>query len=86
MVAVGVSLASHHLSYPQSFQSTLDRLHLLDTAHLQSLAGKGSSHLVGRQIKVNIVFQPFVRDIHIKYLIMYTHLKIDAKLQKKIHF
>ena len=83
MVAVGVSLASHHLPYPQSFQSTLDSLHLLDTAHLQSLAGKGSSHLVGRQIKVNIVFQPFVRDIHIKYSIMYTYLKNRRKITKK---
>ena len=65
MVGIGVCLAGEHLAHHQALQSAFNGLNLLHTARLQANRGERIGHLLRGQIKVNIFFQPVIRNIHI---------------------
>ena len=76
VVAVGMSLARQYLTHIETFQTTLDTLHLFQGIDLETCRCQRIADLLRRQVEVNVVFQPFIRYVHdyMYYLIMYDVL------------
>ena len=65
VVTIRMRLACKHLTYYKTLEAALDRLHLFYCFNLKAYAGERLAHLLCRQVKVDILLEPFVRYIHI---------------------
>ena len=61
---VGDVLAGQHLTNIEPFQATADALHLFHAANFKSYRRQGSSHFLWGEVKVDVFFQPLIRNIH----------------------
>ena len=52
-----------------SFQSAFDGLHFFQCPHLKSYRCESHSNIFRRKIAINVFFKPFVRNIHIAFLV-----------------
>ena len=60
MIRIGVHLTGKHLTYIQSFESSFNALYLFQCVNLQSLGSQRIAHFLRCQVKVNVLFQPFI--------------------------
>ena len=63
-VGVGNILASEHLAHEQAFQTAFNRLHFLQSVNLQTTRSQGICNLLRGEVEVDILFKPFIRNIH----------------------
>ena len=80
MVGIRVFFASQYFTDHESFQTTLNGLHFFYTTCFQADWGQRCSRFIGCQIKVDILFQPVIRDIHIIKFLLF--LKKFRKVNK----
>ena len=60
MVRIGMLHACEDLTYNYILESALYRLNLLYSIDLETYRCKGCSHLIRRQVKVNILLEPLI--------------------------
>ncbi len=80
MVGIRVFHASQHFADHKTFQTTFNGLYFFHTTCFQADRSQRSRRFFGRQIEVDILFQPVVRDIHI--IIFLLFLKKIRKVNK----
>ena len=72
--------AGQHFTNHKSFQTTFNGLHFFYTTCFQADRSQRSSRFIGRQVEVDILFQPVIRDIHIFNFLLF--LKKICKVNK----
>ena len=80
MVRIRMFRAGQHFTDHQSFQTTFNGLHFFYTTCFQADRSQRSSRFIGRQVEVDILFQPVIRDIHILNFLLF--LKKIRKVNK----
>ena len=65
VVGIGMRHTCKHLADDQPLQATFHRLDFFHAADLQAFRSQRVGHLLSRQFKIDILFQPIIRDIHI---------------------
>ena len=72
--------ASQHLANHETFQPAFNRLNFFYSTCFQSDRSQRSRHFIGRQIEIDVLFQPIIRDIHIIKFFMFS--KVTRKVNK----
>ena len=80
MIRVRMGFACQHFSNHQTFQTTFNRLYFFYTSRLKSDRGKRSCYFFRCQVKIDILFQPIIRDIHIIIFLLLS--KVTCKVNK----
>jgi len=66
VVAIRMGLASKDFANDETLETTFDGLNFFNASHLETFGGKGVCYFVSRQLCVDILTKPFIRNIHIK--------------------
>ena len=64
VVTVRMGLTGEHLAHIEPFQPTTDGLYFLQSVNFKTSGGECVTHLLGSEVEVNKLFQPFIRNIH----------------------
>ncbi len=64
MVAVGMLHALQHLGHHHTRKTARNLLHGLHVLNLKAGGGQNLRHLLGRQVKLEVIFKPIIRNSH----------------------
>ena len=64
VVAIGMNLTSEHLAHIEPLQTSANRLNLFQSIDFKSRRGQRIAHLLRRQVEIDILLQPFIRNVH----------------------
>ena len=84
VVAVGVVDTSQHLTDHHAGQTAAYGFHLLETLDFESYISKNNRNLFGRQIGVDVIFEPVVRNVHIVGIYNFQKTYKDTYFAKTI--
>ena len=79
VIRVGVINTGKHFTDNQAVEAAFYRLYLLDTAGFEADRGKSSRKFLGSEVKVDIIFQPIIRNIHNEPIFYRLSYRISEK-------
>ena len=64
VVTIRMRFTSEHFAHYKAFKTTLYRLYFFYSLNFETHAGEGLAHFFSTHVKVNVLFQPFIRNVH----------------------
>ena len=64
VVAVGMRFAGQHFANDDALQTSPNALYFLHAVHFQPDAGQCLCHFIGRKVEIDVLAEPFIRNIH----------------------